>query len=153
MTILISLRTRQACAEHRLDSVQIRSRPGFAVSVVLASGGYPGEYSKGKRIEIGEVSSGKYHRTKTAFHLLVWTEVVVFHCGTSLSGDELVTTGGRVLAVSAAAPSLEEALSSVYTAIDEISFEGKVYRRDIAHRRAIFRSSEWSTLLICKLEY
>jgi phosphoribosylamine--glycine ligase/phosphoribosylformylglycinamidine cyclo-ligase len=107
-----------ACAEHRLDSVQISSRPGFAVSVVLVSGGYPGEYSKGRRIEIGETSS----------------EVVVFHCGTSLNGDELVTTGGRVLAVSAAAPSLEEALLSVYTAIDKISFEGMVYRRDIAYR-------------------
>ncbi|KAG8219646.1 phosphoribosylglycinamide synthetase [Butyriboletus roseoflavus] len=107
-----------ACVEHRLDSVQISSRSGFAVSVVLASDGYPGEYSKGKRIEIGKVSS----------------DVVVFHCGTSLNGDELVTTGGRVLAVSATASSLEEALSSVYTAIDKISFEGKVYRRDIAHR-------------------
>ncbi|KAG9314197.1 phosphoribosylglycinamide synthetase [Chiua virens] len=108
-----------ACAEHRLDSVQITGRPGFAVSVVLVSGGYPGEYSKGKRIEIGDISS----------------DVVVFHCGTSLDGDELVTTGGRVLAVSAAAPSLEEALSSVYTAIHKISFEGMAYRRDIAHRR------------------
>ena len=61
--------------------------------------------------------------------------MVVFHCGTSSNGDELVTTGGRVLAVSAAAPSLEEALSSVYTAIDNISFEGMVCRRDIAYRR------------------
>ncbi|KAF8140443.1 phosphoribosylglycinamide synthetase [Boletus edulis] len=88
------------------------------VSVVLVSGGYPGEYAKGKRIEIKQILS----------------EAVVFHCGTSLNGDELVTAGGRVLAVSAVAPSLEEALSSVYTAIERISFEGKVYRRDIAHR-------------------
>ncbi|KAG6381010.1 phosphoribosylglycinamide synthetase [Boletus reticuloceps] len=107
-----------ACVEHRLDSVQISNRTGFAVSVVLVSGGYPGEYAKGKRIEIRQILS----------------EAVVFHCGTSLNGDELVTAGGRVLAVSAVAPSLEEALSSVYTAIEKISFEGKVYRRDIAHR-------------------
>lgn len=71
VTILIIFRTRQACAEHRLDSVQISSRQGFAVSVVLASGGYPGEYSKGKHIEIGEVSSGKHYRMRTAFHSLV----------------------------------------------------------------------------------
>jgi len=60
--MLTSLRTRQACAEHRLDSVQVSSRPGFAVSVVLVSGGYPGEYSKGKHIEIGEIPSGKQCR-------------------------------------------------------------------------------------------
>ncbi|KAN0100454.1 Phosphoribosylglycinamide synthetase, ATP-grasp (A) domain containing protein [Tylopilus felleus] len=107
-----------ACAEHRLDSVQMSSRPGFAVSVVLVSGGYPGEYSKGKRIEIGDIPS----------------DVVVFHCGTSLNGNELVTSGGRVLAVSAVASTLQEALSSVYTAVDKISFEGKVYRGDIAYR-------------------
>lgn len=109
---------------------------------MLVSGGYPGEYSKGKRIEIGETSSGKFRLTRTAFHLLVLAEVVVFHCGTSLNGDELITTGGRVLAVSAAAPSLEEALFSVYTAIDKISFEGMVYRRDIAYRQARSCSSD-----------
>lgn len=105
---------------------------------MLVSGGYPGEYTKGKRIEIGEIPSGEYRHTKTAFHSLVFAEVVVFHCGTSLNGDELVTAGGRVLAVSAVAPSLEDALASVYAAIDKISFEGMVYRRDIAHRQAKF---------------
>ncbi|KAF9229071.1 aminoimidazole ribonucleotide synthetase [Gyrodon lividus] len=107
-----------ACAERRLDSVQISIRPGFAVSVILVSGGYPGSYTKGERIDIGEIPS----------------DVVVFHCGTALNGGELVTSGGRVLAVTAAAPSLEEALASVYAAVDKISFAGKVYRRDIAHR-------------------
>jgi phosphoribosylamine--glycine ligase/phosphoribosylformylglycinamidine cyclo-ligase len=47
----------QACAEHRLDSVEVATRPGYAVSVVLASQGYPGSYAKGKRIEIGELPS------------------------------------------------------------------------------------------------
>ncbi|KIJ65022.1 hypothetical protein HYDPIDRAFT_39670 [Hydnomerulius pinastri MD-312] len=107
-----------ACAERRLDSVQISTRPGFAVSVILVSGGYPGSYPKGKRIEIGEIPS----------------DVVVFHCGTTLKENELVTSGGRVIAVTAAAPTLEEALASVYAAVDKISFEGKGYRRDIAHR-------------------
>ncbi|KAF9244514.1 phosphoribosylglycinamide synthetase [Melanogaster broomeanus] len=107
-----------ACAEHRLDSVKLSVRPGFAVSVVLVSGGYPGSYTKGKCVQIGEIPS----------------DVVVFHCGTARKGHELVTSGGRVLAVTAAAPSLEEALASVYAAVDKISFEGKGYRRDIAHR-------------------
>jgi phosphoribosylamine-glycine ligase len=89
------------------------------------------------------LKSGKYHpvryrHTTTAFYSLVFAEVVVFHCGTSLNGDELVTAGGRVLAVSAVASSLEDALASVYAAIDKISFEGMVYRRDIAHRQAKF---------------
>ncbi|KAH7930515.1 phosphoribosylamine--glycine ligase [Leucogyrophana mollusca] len=107
-----------ACAEHRLDSVSIRTRPGYAVSVILVSGGYPGNYPKGKRIEVGEVPS----------------DVVVFHCGTSATEDGLVTSGGRVIAVTAAAPTLEEALSLAYAGVDNIHFEGKVYRRDIAYR-------------------
>ncbi|KAI6007171.1 phosphoribosylglycinamide synthetase [Pisolithus albus] len=106
------------CAERRLDSVQITTRQAFSVSVVLVSGGYPGPYPKGKQIEIGDIPSG----------------VVVFHCGTALKDNQLVTSGGRVMAVTAAAPSLDEALALVYTACDKISFEGMAYRRDIAHR-------------------
>lgn len=48
----------QACAEHRLDSVNIKAKPGFAVSVILASQGYPGSYPKGKEVTIGSVPSG-----------------------------------------------------------------------------------------------
>lgn len=93
------------------------------------------------------LKSGKYHQVSIATqnctsHSLDCTDVVVFHCGTSLNGNELLTSGGRVLAVSAAAPSLEEALFSVYAAIDRISFEGKAYRRDIAHRRAGYSFSD-----------
>ncbi|KAF7339264.1 Phosphoribosylformylglycinamidine cyclo-ligase [Mycena sanguinolenta] len=94
-----------ACAEHRLDSVQISIRPGYAVSVVLASGGYPGSYAKGKSIEIKDVPSN----------------VVVFHAGTVASNNQILTAGGQ-------------ALDSVYAGVDKISFEGKTYRRDIAHR-------------------
>lgn len=107
-----------ACAERRLDSVQISTRQAFSVSVVLVSGGYPGPYPKGKHIEIGDIPSG----------------VVVFHCGTALKGNLLVTSGGRVMAVTATAPALEDALTLAYTACDKISFEGMTYRRDIAHR-------------------
>jgi phosphoribosylamine--glycine ligase/phosphoribosylformylglycinamidine cyclo-ligase len=53
-----------------------------------------------------------------------------------MSGNDLVTSGGRVMAVTCSAPTLEQALTQVYTAVDKISFEGKFYRRDIAHRQA-----------------
>ncbi|TFY72415.1 hypothetical protein EVG20_g595 [Dentipellis fragilis] len=107
-----------ACVEHRLDSVSIKTRPGFAVSVVLASGGYPGSYAKGKEITVGKVPSN----------------VVVFHAGTTKDTNVVKTSGGRVIAVSAYAPTLREALDAAYAGVNEVNFEGKVFRRDIAHR-------------------
>lgn len=109
-----------ACAERRLDSVNVGFKSGHSsVSIVLASGGYPGIYTKGKTISIGAVPRG----------------VQVYHAGTSLSSSgTLITDGGRVLAVSAAAPSLAEALRLAYQGVEAIEFEGKIYRRDIAHR-------------------
>ncbi|KAJ7193371.1 aminoimidazole ribonucleotide synthetase [Mycena pura] len=107
-----------ACAEHRLDSVQISTRPGYAVSVVLASQGYPGSYTKGKSIDLKNVPPN----------------VVVFHAGTTASKGEILTSGGRVLVVSAHASTLREALDKAYAGVDKVSFEGKTYRRDIAHR-------------------
>lgn len=62
------------------------------------------------------------------------TGVQVFHAGTSLVNGKVVTSGGRVLVVSAFAPTLTEALSAVYKGVDAVDFEGKTYRRDIAHR-------------------
>ncbi|KAH9081557.1 aminoimidazole ribonucleotide synthetase [Lactarius deliciosus] len=107
-----------ACVEHRLDSVALTFRPGFAVSVVLASSGYPGSYEKGKIITVGEVPP----------------HVVVFHAGTIKVGDSVQTSGGRVVAVSAYAPSLQEALDRAYEGVAQVNFDGKVFRRDIAHR-------------------
>ncbi|KAJ8083771.1 Bifunctional purine biosynthetic protein ADE5,7 [Marasmius tenuissimus] len=109
-----------ACAEHRLDSVSIPIRPGSAVSVVLASEGYPGSYPKGKAITVDTPN--------------IPPNVVVFHAGTAKSNDTLVTSGGRVLAVSAYAPTLQEALDAAYKGVDKVSFEGKTFRRDIGHR-------------------
>jgi phosphoribosylamine--glycine ligase/phosphoribosylformylglycinamidine cyclo-ligase len=108
----------QACAERRLDSVKIDTRPGSAVSVILASQGYPGSYPKGKAIEIGAVPSG----------------VTVFHAGTSSEGNQVVTSGGRVIAVTAYASTLPEAVKLAYAGVDQVHFEGKTFRRDIAHR-------------------
>ncbi|KAH9044373.1 aminoimidazole ribonucleotide synthetase [Lactarius pseudohatsudake] len=107
-----------ACVEHRLDSVALTFRPGFAVSVVLASSGYPGSYEKGKTITVGELPP----------------HVVVFHAGTIKVGDSVQTSGGRVIAVSAYAPSLQEALDRAYEGVAQVNFDGKVFRRDIAHR-------------------
>lgn len=61
-------------------------------------------------------------------------DVVVFHAGTRQVSSDIVTSGGRVLAVSAYAPTIHEALEKAYTGADRISFEGKTYRKDIGHR-------------------
>ncbi|KAI0652094.1 aminoimidazole ribonucleotide synthetase [Trametes meyenii] len=107
-----------ACAEHRLDSVEVKTRPGYGVSVVLASQGYPGSYAKGKEIAVGQMPN----------------DVVAFHAGTSAASGKVVTSGGRVLVVSAYAPTLQGALDAAYGGVANVQFEGKVFRRDIAHR-------------------
>lgn len=107
-----------ACAEHRLDSANVSVKPGYAVSVIIASQGYPGSYSKGKRIEFGNVPS----------------DVVVFHAGTTKTNGVVVTAGGRVLAITAYADTLDLAVNAAYAGVESVSFEGKTFRRDIAHR-------------------
>ncbi|KAF9076069.1 aminoimidazole ribonucleotide synthetase [Rhodocollybia butyracea] len=118
-----------ACAEHRLDSVSIPIQNGVAVSVVLASEGYPGSYAKGKKIQIGKVPSN----------------VVVFHAGTESKSGETFTAGGRVLVATAYSSTLEAALKLAYQGVDQISFEGKTYRRDIGHRALGVTPSEGLT--------
>lgn len=109
----------EACAERRLDAIDIKLKTeSHAVSVVLASGGYPGKYPTGKKITIGKLPAG----------------VSVYHAGTKMSGNDLLTAGGRVLAVSAAGPTLKEAVDLAYAGVAQIDFEGKTFRRDIAHR-------------------
>ncbi|KAG8889351.1 hypothetical protein FRB98_004635 [Tulasnella sp. 332] len=119
-----------ACVERRLDSVKLSFKPGYAVSIVLASAGYPGSYSKGKAITVPELPKG----------------VHAFHAGTSTSDDGVVTAGGRVIVLSATASTLEEALRLAYQGCDAVSFEGKTLRRDIAHR-ALSQSSSQKTSL------
>jgi phosphoribosylamine--glycine ligase len=91
---------------------------GFAVNIVLASGGYPEKYETGFPITgIDEAERGE--------------GVVVFHAGTKMQDGRLVTAGGRVLGVSAVAATLKQALDRAYTAINRIEFQGKYFRRDI----------------------
>ncbi|MEZ4648835.1 MAG: phosphoribosylamine--glycine ligase [Candidatus Eisenbacteria bacterium] len=92
-----------------------------AATVVLASAGYPGSYATGTRIE----------GLRRAMEL---PDTVVFHAGTKRQGDALVTSGGRVLAVTGTGPDLRSALGRAYEGVSTIEFEGKTYRRDIGHR-------------------
>ncbi len=111
----------EACIEGRLDSLQLRWSPGASACVVSSSAGYPGSYKTGLPIT-GLEAAGRI------------PGVQVFHAGTSLQDGQLLTSGGRVLGVTAAAETLAQALSSAYHALAEIRFEGMYYRRDIGHR-------------------
>jgi phosphoribosylamine--glycine ligase len=105
----------------KIPDLNIEWNPGFAANIILASGGYPGNYKKGlpiTGIEEAEKIEG----------------VVVFHAGTAnISGlrNHYITNGGRVLAVTATGETLKEALDRAYAAADKIQFEGKYLRRDI----------------------
>ncbi|KAG5654719.1 hypothetical protein H0H81_007475 [Sphagnurus paluster] len=126
---------KKACAEHHLDSTTITVRPGFAVSVVLASQGYPGSYPKGKRIEFKPTPSSAYlSLIYQNFIGSINIDVVVFHAGTTKSDNDIVTSGGRVLAVTAYGETIREALDAAYAGVETVSFDGKTYRRDIGHR-------------------
>jgi len=108
-----------ASVEGRLESIELKWSPGHAVSVVMASGGYPGSYAKGKTISgLGEAA--RLPNTK------------VFHAGTVKSGEQFVTSGGRVLGVTAWAKDLKAAQAAAYAAVDRIRFDGAHFRRDIA---------------------
>ena len=117
--------------------MEVKVRSGFAASVVLASKGYPGSYEKGKAIDIGELPPGKHCLSKCMhFKLTIWysSDVYAFHAGTQVKDGKVVTSGGRVLVVSAVAPSVKEAVDLAYAGVSKISFEGMVHRKDIAHR-------------------
>jgi phosphoribosylamine--glycine ligase len=111
----------EGSARGGLDRVPPPSFQGAAVCVVLASGGYPREFETGQRIEGLDAAAAD-------------TDVVVFHAGTKRDGDRFVTSGGRVLGVTAAGDDVEQARDRAYAAVEKISFEGVHYRRDIASR-------------------
>lgn len=117
-----------AAAEHRLDSVEINIKENsYATTVVLAAGGYPESYAKGDEITIDEKS--------------LPSESYVFHAGTAKKDDgSIVTAGGRVIAASAVAPTLREAVDKAYQAVECIQFKNRYFRKDIAHRA--FKAAE-----------
>jgi len=108
----------EAAVDGRLNEIELKWRSGASACVVAASAGYPGEYESGKKI------SG----------LDTVTDAVVFHSGTAEKDGEMVTAGGRVLAVSATGDDLKLALGKVYAAMEKIEFEGMYYRRDIGYK-------------------
>lgn len=111
-----------ACAEGRLDEVELAWCDEWAVAVVLTSAGYPGSYEKGKVITGIEDAEAM-------------EDVTVYHAGTAVREDgELVTSGGRVLAVTALGDTFEAARDLAYEACEKIDFEGKTLRRDIGLR-------------------
>jgi len=112
-----------ATIEGGLENVAIEFDPRIAVTVILASGGYPGKYETGKPIE----------GLENAARL---PEVQIFHAGTKWQDGKIVTSGGRVLAITALGDSVPQARERAYTAINQIHFEGCHFRRDIALRPA-----------------
>jgi phosphoribosylamine--glycine ligase len=111
----------EACIDGRLAETELRWSPGASACVVASSSGYPGSYQTGFPIT-GLDAAARV------------PGVEVFHSGSSLENGQVLTAGGRVLGVTAAAPKLEEALARAYEAMELIHFEGMYYRRDIGHR-------------------
>lgn len=107
-----------ACTGGWLDALTLQVRSQFAATVVVASGGYPGGYAKGVEMSLSAVPHG----------------VMVFHAGTIVRDSALLTSGGRVLAATGVADSLEEAVRRAYEGVESIKFKDMHYRKDIAHR-------------------
>jgi phosphoribosylamine--glycine ligase len=108
-----------ASVNGRLDKIELKWKPAASVCVVMASGGYPGNYAKGKIIS-GLDDAAKLPGVK------------VFHAGTAQNGNEIVTSGGRVLGVTALGKDLKTAQAAAYAAVEKIHFDGAHFRRDIA---------------------
>lgn len=112
-------------AHGRLAEAKLTWSDDAAVSVVLASGGYPGKYETGFEIRgLDEAAA---------------TGAVVFHAGTALQNGKIVNAGGRVLGVSACGKTIAEAIENAYRAVDKISFKGGFYRRDIGAKALKYR--------------
>ena len=111
-----------AVIDEKLDALEIEWSADACACVVMASGGYPQSYPKGIEItgldENGQVAGA-----------------TVYHAGTKRAGDKLVTNGGRVLGVTAAAETLDAALEKAYAAVEKIHFDGAHYRRDIGRTK------------------
>ena len=118
-----------ACAEQRLDEVELSWRDDWAVSVVLTSAGYPGAYDKGKVITGIEDAEAMEN-------------VTVYHAGTRAENGQILTNGGRVINVTALGATFEDARNLAYEACEKIQFEGKTLRRDIG-LRALHGRSAW----------
>ena len=109
MDLLIS------CTNQALDKINLEFDPDYYTNIVLASGGYPEDYKKG--FEISGLNEVK--------------DSIIFHAGTTLKNNHIVTNGGRVLSVVSSGKTMKEALEKSYNNIGKINFEGKTFRKDI----------------------
>lgn len=109
-----------ACVDGTLREDMARWKDEAAVCVVMAAGGYPASYRKGDEISGLDAAAQK--------------GALVFHAGTAIADGKVVTSGGRVLGVTATAPDVADAVRRAYAAVDEIRFDDCYYRKDIAHR-------------------
>lgn len=107
------------CANGTMGSQKLPMKAGAAITVVLVSQGYPGDYEKNKKITLPETLP---------------EGVEIIHSGTVLFKDDLYTAGGRVLCVTALGPTLARAANLAYDVCDRIEFEGAYYRQDIGHQ-------------------
>ena len=123
----------------KLKDFQISFKDKYAVTVVMSSGGYPGDYEKGKEI------TGLNNLTEN---------IIAFHAGTESKNGKIYTNGGRVLNITSIGKDIIEARNNVYCEIDKIKFEGSFYRKDIGHRALKYFSKIMFKILIgSQLEY
>jgi phosphoribosylamine--glycine ligase len=109
------LELMEAVAKQELDKVHFEMDDRIVTTVMLVAGGYPEEYEKGKTItRLDEVEGS-----------------IVFHAGTTFSGNDIVTNGGRVISVSSYGDTMQSALDKSFKNAELIDFDGKYYRKDI----------------------
>jgi len=108
----------EACFEGNLSRVSLKWKRETALCVVIASGGYPGNYRKGREIQGLEESAGE-------------EDIVIFHAGTAIKEGKVVTAGGRVLGVTGRGNNIGEAIKKTYQAVEKIKFPDMYYRKDI----------------------
>ena len=105
----------EAVVDERLSDIDVEWESGACVCLVLASGGYPEAYEKGKEMTFGDLDK----------------DIILCHAGTAIKDGKIVTSGGRVLGVVAKGADIEEARKKVYANAEKISFDGMYYRKDI----------------------
>lgn len=110
-----------ACCDGTLDRVKFRWSKSSCVCIVLASGGYPGKYEKGKKI----TGLDKLEKMDN---------IITFHAGTRNEDDEVVTNGGRVLGITGLGPTIKDTTRHTYKAVRKVKFDDSFYRKDIAKK-------------------
>ena len=120
------------CTDRWLKSVHIDVEPKFSTTVVAAAGGYPGDYIRGETITIDSSPKGS-----------ISPDRIVFHAGTTLSGTTVKTAGGRVIAATSIAATLEGAIADAYSLMSTIRFKDMHYRTDIG-QKALRRKEAFS---------